>query len=84
MNDDAYRAPAVCKNCGFQGYSDFPKGTPIEENQCPNCGCKTLRKPDGSELDKIQGGYGGLGDIFDSFFGGPKNPKKESDSKKQP
>jgi hypothetical protein len=53
MDSEKYRAPVVCKNCGFSNYSNFPKGTQINEAPCPKCECKTLRQPNDVELSRI-------------------------------
>lgn len=45
-----YKIEAYCENCDFSGEIDVPKGTPfpygepVQGQECPECGCATLRR----------------------------------------
>jgi hypothetical protein len=70
MDSEEYKSQVVCQNCGFNNYALIPKGTPIREAPCPNCGCKTLRPF--KKLDAMLGDIGSLEDPFNELF----HPKK--------
>ena len=42
-----YKIRIICNNCDYKGYWEFPKGvrvSALKEEDCPKCGCDTLRK----------------------------------------
>jgi hypothetical protein len=42
-----YTISCICSNCDFSGSVELKCGqlaTSVSEQECPNCGCKTLRK----------------------------------------
>lgn len=44
MQSDKYKAKVECENCGFIGEAEFPKGTRLNYNECPNCGLEHYLK----------------------------------------
>jgi len=44
MDDTKYKINACCVNCDFRGDVEIKKGTKIEDEKCPNCGCQTITK----------------------------------------
>jgi len=43
---NTYTLHVTCDNCDFYGEVTLPKGTAAGHSiECPNCGCKTARKP---------------------------------------
>lgn len=46
MNEEntegAYKVKAVCNNCEWEGEVEIQKGTRVEEQPCPQCGCAAL------------------------------------------
>jgi DNA-directed RNA polymerase subunit RPC12/RpoP len=40
----SYFVQVECTNCGWKGGVNIPKGTPIEEFECPQCGVMALVK----------------------------------------
>jgi len=44
MIEETYKLEAVCDNCDYSGEVEIPKGTKVEEMDCPQCGCKELHK----------------------------------------
>lgn len=44
MNEEKYKAKVICGNCGFDEEIEIPKGTKIDDMECPHCGCQDLTK----------------------------------------
>ena len=44
MGEDKYEINVQCNNCDFKGNIEVKKGTKIEDEKCPNCGCQTITK----------------------------------------
>ena len=43
LNDtEYYEVSVACSNCGYTGNISIKKGTPITEEKCLHCKCKTL------------------------------------------
>ncbi len=41
---ETYKVKVYCTNCNFQGETDIPKGRPVSDHPCLNCGTKSLKK----------------------------------------
>ena len=39
-----YNVEIKCDNCGFSGVADLVKGTKVNDNKCPNCGCNEIHR----------------------------------------
>jgi len=48
MNELTYMMIGTCNNCGADSQHEFPKGTEVHPQVCPNCGCSVtaFRRPD--------------------------------------
>jgi Zn finger protein HypA/HybF involved in hydrogenase expression len=58
--DDTYSIGFRCRNCGETGSLDIPKGTRLEDVECPNCRCKTL---------DLNSGTSSIVGVNDNFIG---------------
>jgi hypothetical protein len=38
-NSGRYTVEAMCRNCGFEGTLEIPRGSGLEMANCPNCDC---------------------------------------------
>jgi Zn finger protein HypA/HybF involved in hydrogenase expression len=47
--EEIYEIEILCSNCNFKNKIEVLKGKTVAETLCPNCGCKTLEIPNGSE-----------------------------------
>ena len=45
-----YSVRVMCKNCGYEGTQDLPKGTSVIVADCTNCGCTELVRCDVSDV----------------------------------
>lgn len=44
MGTGTYELYVECVNCGFNDLLKITKGTPVENAECPDCGCSMLIK----------------------------------------
>jgi len=40
---DTYNVEAYCHNCEYEGEAEIPKGTKVDDADCPRCGCDCLQ-----------------------------------------
>jgi len=46
MEKETYKVNVYCRNCGWEGTQDIPKGSHVETlslSECPICGCRELK-----------------------------------------
>ena len=48
---ETYSAEVKCTNCGWSGTLEIPKGTAIDEMECPECKVVALVKKQGEKTE---------------------------------
>lgn len=44
MTTERYEVSVKCSNCGYEGSTNILRGIQVEVQECPNCGCKGLKR----------------------------------------